>query len=117
MRKGGSKAKGNLFENDILRTLRTIHPDTYKTLGSGNSKDDKGDIIFQQYCIECKHHKDFSDGLIDSFWEKIIEEAKTHNKQPALIYKTNRRRPIVMLLNEFGYRYMMYFDEWLSIHK
>jgi Holliday junction resolvase len=120
MRKGGSKAKGGSFENVILRQLRKVYPDAYKTIGSGNASDDKGDIIFKHYCIECKHHCDFTDGIIDKFWEKIIKEAETHNKQPALVYKTNRRKPLVMFNNYVKgrpIRVMMYFDEWLEEQK
>lgn len=108
------KAKGSKFENEILKQCREIYPDTHKTLGSGSTDKDQGDLIFMQYCIECKHHKDFTDAILEGFWTKIQKEAEQRGKIPLLLYKTNRRKPIVMFKMKPGVRAMMYWDEFLE---
>ena len=103
MKSGGAKAKGNLAENNMLRLFRTILPDSYKTLGSGNAKDDKGDIIFGPFCDECKHHKSFSKSEIDKYWVKIVEEAKSHKKEPLLVCKENNKEAVVYFYSHIDY--------------
>lgn len=113
-----SKQKGNAFENKILKELRTIDPMSHRTIGSGNSKDDKGDIAFRNYLIELKHHKSFTDGEIEKYWQKIKKEARAANKYPLLIYKENRRKTLVMMdcLPGIG-RVIMLYDEWFAEQK
>lgn len=111
------KAKGNFWENIIFRDLRDIMP-AYKSIGSGNGLD-SGDILTDEYCIEAKFHKSLTDGQLDKFWLKIVAEAEENKRQPVLIYKENRKRPIVMF---FDYlrgtrRVLMFYDEWLEFLK
>jgi len=118
------KAKGNKFENDVLRQCRVIHPASYKTLGSGNSKDDKGDIVFKNYLIECKHMKDFTDGQLKGFFKKVSAEAMQRlidrggdikeGLTPLLVFKKNQRRPQVMFTFTNPHPIFMYWDEFLE---
>jgi len=114
-----SKAKGNLWENDLLRQLRVVDPMSHKTLGSGNSKDDKGDLACLHFLIEAKHHKSLTKKQIDAFWEKICAEAKPLSKSPLLIFKENNKAPIVMMMMQgtTGVRYMMYWEEYYDLLK
>lgn len=112
-----SKSKGSGFENELFRDLRSIMP-AYKSIGSGNGLD-SGDILTNEYCIEAKFHKALTDGQIDKFWLKVVAEAEENKRQPVLIYKENRKRPIVMF---FDYvrgtrRVLMFYDEWLELLK
>jgi hypothetical protein len=112
------KAKGNKFENDVLRQCRKIAPESYKTLGSGNSKDDKGDIVFKNWLIECKHMKDLTDGDLCKFFAKVSHEASQREDfHPLLVFKKNRRRTMVMFrfLNiEDAHPAFMYWDDFLE---
>lgn len=114
------KAKGNKFENDVLRQCRAIDRMSYKTLGSGNAKDDKGDIVFKNYLIECKHEKDFTDGKLAKYFKKVSEEAFDRSKEsffgckPLLVFKTNRRRPMVMFTFTNSHPIFMYWDDFLE---
>lgn len=112
-----SKGKGNRYENIILKQLKVLEPMTHKTLGSGNSKDDKGDIRFPGLLIEVKHHKKFSKGLLDKFWVKIVEEAKAEGIEPLLLYKENFKPAMVMFYadKEHTVRHMMYWDEYYKL--
>lgn len=114
MEKSRSKRKGNSFENKILRELRKIHPDTYKALGSGNAKDDKGDIIFGRYLIECKHHKRFSRNELQKYFEKVDREADSAEKIAVLVFKENRRDTMVLTWGDRQEQVMYYFDNWLN---
>ena len=121
MRKGGSKAKGNAWENKLLREVRGIDGMAHKTVGSGNSKDDKGDIAFLDYLVEAKHHKRFTDKELEGYWTKINIEAEREHKIPLLVYKQNNREPKVMYWSEVRgadgaidfFRVMMYWREYL----
>jgi hypothetical protein len=109
------KAKGNKFENEVLRQCREILPTSYKTLGSGNAKDDKADIVFGKYLIECKHEKDFTDGKLAKYFAKVTSEANERgNCIPLLIFKTNRRRPMVMFTFTNPHPIFMYWDDFLE---
>lgn len=109
-----SKSKGNKAENDVLRMCREIYPDAYRTIGSGNSSDDLGDLIFKQYMIEVKHHKDLTDKQIEDFFLKVEKESENRNKIPLLVYKKNRRKWKVMFRLSDNYFAWMYFEDFLE---
>lgn len=113
-----SKSKGNQFENKILKQLKEIDPMAHKTLGSGNTKDDQGDIAFFNNLVECKHHKNISKSQIDNWWIKIVSEADEHrhNKHPLLVFKENHKPAMVMfwMHRKNGVRHLMYWDEFYN---
>lgn len=109
-----SKQKGNKMENEVFRDIRNIM-DCYKSIGSGNGLD-SGDLLTNCFCIEIKHHKTLTDGQINNFWVKIVDEAAENNKEPILIYKENRREPLVMFFDQYrGFRrIIMKYGDWLD---
>lgn len=109
-----SKAKGSKFECELLKQCREVNPDTFRTTGSGAVDYDQGDLIFGPYLIEAKHHKDFTDGLLEKFFLKAEEEATNRGKIPLLVFKKNRRKTQVMFRNK-TYNYMfVYWDDFLK---
>jgi len=112
-----SKNKGSLWENKLLKQLKNIDSMSHKTLGSGNSSDDKGDIACLHFLIEAKHHKTLSKGLLDKFWEKICKEADNIEKTPLLVYKENNKPPMVMMRfsGKLGMRCIMYWQEYYDL--
>lgn len=110
-----SKSKGSQFELKILRQCKLVWPEAHRSIGSGSAKDESGDIFAGPFCIECKHHKHFTDGQIEGFWKKINAEAKEQGKKPLLVYKENRRKALVMFwerINGHLWRRMMFWDEF-----
>lgn len=100
MKLNSPKNKGNAFETKIMLKLREISPNTFRTMGSGNSQNDLGDVHFKDYIIECKHYKSVSHSMIygkDGWWQKICKEASKDQKQPLLIYKLNNQPERVVL--------------------
>lgn len=113
------KNKGSLWENTLLKQVKEIDPMAHKTLGSGNSADDKGDIAFLHFLIEAKHHKSLTKKQIDDFWKKICKEADNHKgyKEPLLVYKENRKAPMVMFRMgkpKYGVRHLMFWEEFYA---
>ena len=71
-----SKIKGNRFENEVLRILRNNGFESFKTIGSGNSKDEFGDIIIKlddntRVILELKRYKKISRKQLENFYEKL----------------------------------------------
>ena len=104
------------YHIDILTANFVLHPDWFDVVVGSNLF---GDILTDEYCIEAKFHKSLTDGQLDKFWLKIVAEAEENKRQPVLIYKENRKRPIVMF---FDYlrgtrRVLMFYDEWLEFLK
>lgn len=111
MRPGGSKAKGNKFENEILHALRKLGLDAHKCLGSGNSVVDKGDLVCGDWLIECKHHAKFSCHEISIFWMKILTEARGKSKEPLLVLKENHREALIMMNDAvYGVKFIYWKD-------
>lgn len=96
-----SKSKGNSFENKIYKELREILPDIKLTIGSGNSEADS-DLISDDFIFELKHYKKLSDNQLKSFWDKLLGEAKLHNKRPVLLYRENYKSIKVMMYGYIG---------------
>jgi hypothetical protein len=107
-----SKAKGNAFESRVWRDLRKIFKYSHRTIGSGVVKEDKGDINFREYLVECKHYKKITQTMIDNWWDKIVEESEKEDKQPLLIYKENYH-PIRVMFILKGLRVSAVYEEWL----
>lgn len=112
--KAYSKAKGNSWENIVFRDLREIMP-AYKSVGSGNGND-CGDIITDEYCIECKFHKKITTGEYNRWWIKIVEEAKSVRREPILITRENGRPAVVTYWDVYkgNRRAMMEYELWLE---
>lgn len=109
-----SKQKGSKWECEILKVCREIEPDSYRSVGSGGVVYDKGDLIFGQYMIEAKHHKDLTDSQIENFFLKVEKEAEARGKIALLVFKINRRKPKVMFrLSDSRYCFM-YWEQFLS---
>lgn len=113
-----SKQKGGSFELEVLRDLREILL-AYRSIGSGNAKDESGDILTKCFCIECKFHKKLTDKQILTFWKKIVDEAIEQGKEPILIYKENNKEPRVMFFDKFRgtRRIEMWYSTWLDYLK
>jgi hypothetical protein len=109
------KAKGNKFENEILMQCKEIDPKAHKTLGSGNSDKDKGDIVFLHFLIECKHMKDYTDTTLHNFFRKVKQEAEDRGMWPLLVFRRNHRRTMVMWEDALTDNSLfMYWDEFLE---
>jgi hypothetical protein len=113
------KHKGGNFENKVLKDLRGVVEIAYKSLGSGNTSDEKGDIVTRRFMIECKHHRTFTDGEIDKYWIKLITEAEKEKKEPILIAKENRKDAVVYFWDytRATYRISMRYTHWLAYVK
>jgi hypothetical protein len=113
------KHKGSAFENKVLKEIREVVEIAYKSLGSGNTKDEKGDIITRCFMIECKHHRTFTDRELDKYWVKLTKEAAVEKKEPILIFKENRREALVMFYDHYRltYKAMMRYTDWLAYLK
>ena len=51
---------------------------------------------------ELKHYKKLSDNQLKSFWDKLLGEAKLHNKRPVLLYRENYKSIKVMMYGYIG---------------
>ena len=110
-----SKTKGAQFELLIMRKLREVFEFTARTAGSGGGNE-KGDIEFREYLIECKHRKKLPDTQLLQFFRKISEEANDLNKIPLLIYRANYERIKVMFKRD-NMHTVVFFDEWFETLK
>ena len=106
-----SKQKGNKFETKIMKDLRKIFKYTYRVIGSG-AGENKGDVMFKNYLIECKHYRKLTHSQIIKFWNDIAIEAAGENKQPILIWKENYIPEKVMFLLNDKYLVTMLYNEW-----
>ena len=115
------KHKGSRFENVTLNDLRKKfgHTSAWKTKGSGNADDDKGDIVFlNKYMLELKHHKSFSLPQLKRFFKKLDEEAVKENLEPILVFKMNHRPTLMIGYAKFRHHEVEYpsilpFEYWL----
>ena len=108
------KHKGSRFESLIQKKLRELVPEACRTMGSGCSKDEKGDIRnFRLRLIECKHYKKITWGMLIGWWEKIKIEAVQENLQPVLIYKEDRQ-PIMVMERFWDREHILEFETWID---
>lgn len=137
--------KGTRFEyliRDKLSEKTGVKWDRVPQSGAGTMKGDlycKSNHYF--YCIECKSFKDsvIQENLLNAksnnfymWWEQTVREAKEMNRKPALIFKKDRGKHLIAVLevipelnrlaltsdlgNEFVDVSIYLFDEWLA-HK
>lgn len=106
------KQKGNSFEGKIWKDLKKIFEYSHRTIGSGTVKEDKGDINFREYLVECKHYKKVTQTMIDDWWKKICSESKKENKYPLLIYRENYQ-PVKVVCTIDNVRVTIIYEEWL----
>ena len=119
MKTGAGRIKGRAFERDTIKQLRDLGFEANDTFGSG-SGEEKGDVLFEKYMVECKFHRELSDKQVDAFWVKLTKEAEDAELSPLLLFKTNNHRPVVMYWDECTKslsRRMAYWDEWLDDNK
>ena len=117
MRRGGSRAKGNAFENQICRNIRkdlapfgVTKQDVYRTpLSGGHPFCNDADLIISDrlqplfpFTVECKHHRDLSVSrvmemhkIFERFLQQVIRANTTAVANgagevfPLLIWKGN----------------------------
>jgi len=115
------KAKGSKYETIILLRLREIDPKAFRTMGSGNSKNDLGDIQFRNYIIEAKHYRTISFGQLfgkNGWWSKICVEGILTNKIPLLVYRQNNQPDMLITKSTLGDFPVFYlFSDWLKIER
>ena len=138
-----SAAKGTRFEytiRDKLTAKTGVAWDRVPMSGAGAMK---GDLYCKSnhyyYCIECKSFKDsvIQENLLSaksnnifSRWAQTMREAKEMNRKPALIFKKDRGKHLIAVLevipelnrislvSDLGEAFMdvsiYLFDEWLD---
>ena len=72
-RKKSNQKKGSDFENKVK-----------KTMGSGNLWFQKGDLNYEDYCIECKFTDKKGFRVSAELLEKLWNQALNANKEPLL---------------------------------
>ena len=139
-----SKIKGSTFEakiRDILTEQLKIKFE--RTPLSGSISYLKGDLWVPsdtkgfEYIIECKHYSEleFNNLLtakstdILEFWRQALDEAKTMNKNPLVIFRWNRSKDFILWNTDinldhqveykvFGYYFKMgLLVDWLKKYK
>tara|TARA_Y100000296_G_C5131140_1_gene235632 strand:- start:626 stop:1042 length:417 start_codon:yes stop_codon:yes gene_type:complete len=128
------KKKGGMYENKTYRILKSINPNTKKTLGSGSAKDEGADIVFDPWLVDTKHLKKRpSKNELYAMLDKIYDDKKKFSKKdksfheliPCLIVKLNYLQAYVCydmhIAKKIGnkekvqkIRVMEYFDDWLK---
>lgn len=118
------KAKGSKFEILIYNDMKTFLRGVKRVGGSGTMKGENGDIITwigeKEYCIECKHYKELTFGVIEKWWEKIKLQSSEINMSPLLIYRQNRQKIMIRThLTFMGYLVVadMNYNVWKKIIK
>lgn len=106
-----SAAKGTRFEltvRDKLTKKTGVAWDRVPMSGAGSMKGDlycKSNHYF--YCIECKSFKDsvIQENLLSaksnnlfSWWSQTMREAKEMNRKPALVFKKDRGKHLIAVL-------------------
>jgi|TARA_B110000908_G_scaffold151111_1_gene185597 Holliday junction resolvase len=138
-----SSQKGTRFEYQIRDQLTKkcgVKWDRVPMSGAGAMKGDLYCLTnHYYYCIECKSFKDsvIMENLLSAksnnlymWWEQCTREAETMRRQPALIFKKDRGKPLIAVaeelpeLNRFSLTsdlgdtyvdvYIYLFDEWLN---
>jgi len=106
------KDKGNKWELEVLRDLKKIDNMAHRSIGSGNAKDESGDIFFGPYMIECKHHKKIGATQVRRWWKKIAAESFGTDFEPLLVMKENWREPLVCYKEGDLYTFH-YYKDWM----
>jgi len=121
MKSGGGKRKGGIFENKIYDDIRAKDVWVRKNKGSGNTKDNAGDLETKEYLIECKHYKKITQKNLLEWAKKIEGEAQRIDKVPLLICKENNKDIVVYYwlyiddkAHDLGISSISY-DKWLNL--
>lgn len=138
-----SAAKGTRFEykvRDMLTKKTGVAWDRVPMSGAGSMKGDlycKSNHYF--YCIECKSFKDsvIQENLLNAksnnlypWWQQTMREAKEMNRKPALVFKKDRGKLLIAVLevipelnrlslsSDLGEEYVdvsiYLFEDWLN---
>lgn len=141
----GSKQsqKGSRFEykiRDLLTEKTGVKWDRVPLSGGGTMKGDLYCLTNHYYhCFECKSFKDtvIQENLLSaksnnifSWWQQCVREAKQMNRIPALVFKKDRGKPLILVeedlpaLNSFKLNIdlgeepinatIYLFEEWLG---
>lgn len=102
--------KGSRFEykiRDLLTEKTGVKWDRVPMSGAGSMKGDLYCLTNHYfYCFECKSFKDtvIQENLLNAksnnlygWWDQCVREAKEMNRKPALVFKKDRGKPLVML--------------------
>lgn len=137
--------KGSRFEyaiRDMLTEKTGVKWDRVPMSGAGAMKGDLYCLTNHYFhCIECKSFKDsvIMENLLSAksnnfygWWEQCVREADTMNRIPALVFKKDRGKPLIAVLenipelnrfgltsdlgNEFVDVNIYLFEQWLE-HK
>lgn len=134
--------KGSRFEYKIRDMLTEKTGEKWERVPMSGAGAMKGDLYcptnFYYHCFECKSFKDtvIQENLLSAksnnlyaWWEQCTREAKQMKKKPALVFKKDRGKPLIMVedkkelnhiklvsslggTNIIGYIYL--FEEWLQ---
>lgn len=93
-----SKHKGNANELRIYRLLRDSGVECKCIRGSGNLRDESGDILAKdsrgvKWLVECKHFNNATakPSIVEQWWQGIVKAAILMDCRPALQMRENRR--------------------------
>lgn len=135
--------KGSRFEyqiRDMLTEYTGVKWDRVPMSGAGSMKGDLYCLTnHYYYCFECKSFKDtvIQENLLNaksnnfySWWDQCAREAETMNRNPALVFKKDRGKPLIAvaekveglnslsLVSDLGETYVdvsiYIFEEWLN---
>ena len=136
-------AKGSRFEykiRDLLTDYTGVKWDRVPMSGAGAMKGDLYCLTnHYYYCFECKSFKDtvIQENLLSAksnniyqWWTQTVREAKQMSRKPALVFKKDRGKPLILVeedhsnLNRLGLHntlgeepingYIYLFEEWLQ---
>lgn len=95
--KKGSRVKGNRFELDVAKDLKTLGFDAERALLSGIRGE--GDVLGLPWHVECKRCETLK---ISSWFSKEQKKSLDKNKPFVLVYKKSREKAkVVMDLEDF----------------
>lgn len=91
-----TKEIGKSLENYILEKLKIIEPNARLTKGSGN-KNEKGDVLSQNFLIECKKRNTESFTIDRHHWIKLLGENISGEKIPFLATENELKERLITL--------------------
>lgn len=110
---GKASQKGTRFELKVRDMLREKTGATWERVPLSGAGAMKGDLYCKtnhyHYCIECKSFKDtvIQENLLTaksnnfySWWSQTVREAKDMNRKPALVFKKDRGKPMIAVLED-----------------
>lgn len=107
--------KGSRFEykiRDMLTEKTGVKWDRVPMSGAGSMKGDLYCLTnHYYYCFECKSFKDtvIQENLLSAksnnfygWWEQTVREADEMNRKPALVFKKDRGKPLIAVVEEIS---------------